>query len=137
MRHQRKAPIFAIAATVLLVCASSGRAIESVRIDASSGAPRIMVDGKPVRARIFCGAPGHRHVHVGSTAGPVSFEFSGVEDEPAKATMHFRFGQVPGDVYLDDIRVVDAGDGHDVVPNCDFEAAQESFDRSWSVWPPG
>jgi hypothetical protein len=33
-------------------------AVESVRIDASTGAPQIIVDGKPVRARIFFGTPG-------------------------------------------------------------------------------
>jgi beta-galactosidase len=136
MHQQQDTRFFSIVATVLLVCASSSRAVETVSIDASSGAPRILVDGKTVRARMFWGAPGNRPVHVGPTPGPVSFEFTAVEDEPAKATLHFRFGQVPGDVYLDDIRVVDAGGGLDCLANCDFEAGQESFDRSWSVWPP-
>jgi hypothetical protein len=125
-----------VIATALIGGGLPAAAIESVRIDASSGAPRILVDGKPVRARLFWGAPGNHPVHVGSTAGPVSFEFTALEDEPAKATLHFRFGQLPGDVFLDDIRVVDIADGHDCIPTCDFEAGQASFDGSWAVWPP-
>ena len=42
---------------------------------------------------------------VSAAGGPVTFEFTPAEDEPQRTTMHFRFGQTPGTVDLDDIRV--------------------------------
>jgi beta-galactosidase len=112
-------------------------AVETVRVDASSGAPRIVIDGKPVRARMFWGGPGARPLPVGPAAREITFVFTATEDEPAKATMHFRFGHTPGDIYLDDIRVVDLADGQSVFPTADFEGGQESFSKSWTFWPTG
>jgi len=111
--------------------------VETVRVDASSGAPRLLVDGKPVRARMFWGAPGSRPLTVGKAGQEATFEFSPAEDEPATATMHFRFGNTPGQVYLDDIRVVDVTTGRDVFPPCDFEDGAEGLRRAWTHWPPG
>jgi hypothetical protein len=74
---------------------------------------------------------------VGKAGQEVAFDFSPAEDEPATATMHFRFGTTPGDVWLDDIRVVDADTGQNVFPACDFEGGADSFSGSWNVWPPG
>ena len=51
--------------------------------------------------------------------------------------MHFRFGTVAGDVYLDDIRVVDLGTGQETLPATDFRRGMEAFHRSWTSWPPG
>ena len=65
----------------------------------------------------------------------MTFEFSPTGDEPATATMHFRFGQTPGDVFLDDIHVVDLGTGKEVFPKSDFEGGMEGFSRSWTIWP--
>ena len=59
-----------------------------------------------------------------------------MEDEPATATMHFRFGSIVGDVYLGDIRVVDLGTGQETLPTTDLDRGMEGFNRSWSVWPP-
>ncbi|MCX5684912.1 MAG: beta-galactosidase, partial [Planctomycetota bacterium] len=116
---------------------AAATAVETVRVDASSGAPRIVIDGKPVRARMFWGAPGARPMPIAAKPQEVAFEFTASEDEPAKATMHFRFGQTAGDIYLDDIRVVDLADGQSVFPAADFEGGQESFTKSWTFWPTG
>jgi beta-galactosidase len=116
---------------------AAAAAAETVRVDASSGAPRIVIDGKPVRARMFFGGPGARPMPAGPAAREVTFDFTATEDEPAKATMHFRFGRTPGDIYLDDIRVVDLADGQSVFPTADFEGGQESFSKSWTFWPTG
>jgi len=51
-------------------------AVETVRVDASSGVPRILVDGKPVRARMFWGGPGTRPLSIGPKAQAVDFEFT-------------------------------------------------------------
>jgi len=96
-----------------------------------------MVDGKPVRARMFWGAPGLRPLPVSTAAQEVTFDFRPIEDEPARATMHLRFGNSPGDVYLDDIRVVDLDDGQEVFPASDFEDGEAGFSRSWTSWPTG
>jgi hypothetical protein len=116
--------------------ATDAAAVENVRVDASSGAPRIVVDGKAVRARIFWGAPSTGTVPAEETGQTLTFEFSPPEDVPAGATMHFRFGSKPGDIYLDDIRCVDLGTGQDVFPVCGFEAGMESFHQAWNIWPP-
>jgi len=128
---------FLIVATLVAFGPAAADAIETVRVDASSGAPRLLVDGKPVRARMFWGAPGSRPLPVGTAAQEVTFDFTAAEDEPAKATMHFRFGNTPGEIYLDDIRVVDLADGQGVFPTADFEGGDESFSKSWTFWPTG
>ena len=122
---------------VLAVWATAAAAVDSVRVDASSGAPRIVVDGKAVRGRMFWGAPSTGSVPPEATGQVFTFEFSPTEDVPAGATMHFRFGNKPGDVYLDDIRCVDLATGQAVFPACDFEAGMQSFHQAWNIWPPG
>lgn len=108
----------------------------AVHVDASGGAPRITVNGKPVRARMFWGAPGARPMHLGSQGQEVSFEFTPTEDESSSATMHLRFGQVPGVVDLDNFRIVEIGTGREVIPVADFEGTEKRFHADWSVWPP-
>ena len=110
---------------------------QTVRVDSARGAPRILVNGKPVRARMFWGGPGGAPVKIGPTGRVVSFEFRPLEDEPEKATMHFRFGREPGVIVLDDIRVTDLDAHRDVVPLCDFESGPDSFGRDWTFWPKG
>lgn len=129
------------AATALaaLVCAASltpeSRAL-TVRVDPSGGAPRLVVDGRPVRARVFWGAPGSSPIPVGPEWMEVRFEFVARHDAAA-GTMHFRFGQEPGEVALDDVRVTDLDTGADLVGNCDFETGPAGFTRDWTVWPTG
>ena len=43
---------------MFLTC-NAAMSVETVRVDASSGAPRLVVDGKPVRARVFWAPPEH------------------------------------------------------------------------------
>lgn len=116
---------------------SAAAAVETVRVDASSGAPRLLVDGRPARARMFWGAPGSRPLPITKSGTQISFEFSPAEDEPSKATMHLRFGHVPGKIYLDDIRVQDLTAGKDLFAPDDFESGPHSFQRSWTFWPTG
>ncbi|MBE3096357.1 MAG: hypothetical protein IMZ55_10460 [Acidobacteria bacterium] len=68
-------------------------AIETVRVDASSGAPRIVIDGNLVRARMFWGTPGSWPLPIAVKPQEVTFDFTASEDEPAKATMHLRVGK--------------------------------------------
>lgn len=107
----------------------------TVRVDASSGAPRLVVNGRPVRARMFWGSPGSGPIALKAGEQEVRFEFSPSQSEPDHATMHFRFGQAPGDIVLDDIRVTDIGSGKDVLSS-DFEGGEADFRREWHIWPP-
>ena len=106
----------------------------TVRVDPAGGAPRLVVDGVPVRARIFWGAPGASPVPITPEWKDVRFEFTASHDAPA-GTMHFRFGPVPGEVSLDDIRVIDLDGPSDLIPRCDFENGLASFQRDWTEWP--
>jgi beta-galactosidase len=109
----------------------------TVRVDPSGGAPRLLVNGKPVRARMFWGAPGGAPLSIGPEGREHSFEFTPTEGEAARATMHFRFGQTPGDIFLDDIRVTDLDADRDVIPLRDFESGPASFTDGWTFWPTG
>lgn len=125
----------AFASAVLAFVASAG-AIESARVQVTNGVPRIVVDGAPVRARMFWGAQRAGLLPVGPAAGEVAFEFTPAEDEPGHATLHFRFGQAPGEVVLDDISVTDLTEPIDTLPAECFEGGTQAFFRAWSVWPP-
>ena len=92
----------------------------TIRVDPAGGAPRLVVNGEPVRARMFWGAPGSAPIPVTPAWKEVRVEFV-ASGSATNGTMHFRFGQEPGDVYLDDIRVVDVELPTKPVVNCDFE----------------
>jgi len=108
----------------------------AVRVEVQGGAPRITVDGRPVRARMFFGIPGSAPVAVGPEPRQVRFEFVAAESAE-NGTLHVRCGAKPGEVDLDDLRVVDAEDGRDVIPLQDFEAGPEALARDWTAWPAG
>ncbi|QEH37807.1 hypothetical protein OJF2_63980 [Aquisphaera giovannonii] len=107
----------------------------TVRVDASNGAPRIVVNGKAVRARMFFGIPGSAAIPVKAGPREVSFEFR-ARDAADTATMHFRFGPKPGTIDLDEVRIVDLDDGREVMPRRGFEDGPGSFAADWSAWPP-
>lgn len=106
----------------------------TVKVQSPNGAPRLMVNGEPVRARMFWGGPGSAPIKTGPQWEEKAFEFVAAADAP-NGTMHFRFGQVPGDVYLDDVRVVDRDSGKDLIPLRDFEGGAQSFASDWTYWP--
>ena len=129
-----------LAAALTAFCTPMTQAALTVRVDASQGAPRLVVNGRPVRARMFFGIyqpsrPAPLAIRAGEQM--VSFDFTALQSEPGGAKMHFRFGQTPGDIDLDNIRVVDLDTNSDALPTCDFEGGQASFDRRWAVWPLG
>jgi len=108
----------------------------TVRVDSPNGTPRILVNGEPVRARMFWGAPGSAPIRITPDWSEVSFDFV-AGGSAANGTMHFRFGDTPGDVFLDDIHVVDLDEKRDLIPRCDFESGPDSFSRDWTFWPTG
>ncbi len=123
--------VAALAATVAVVSA-----VETVRVDVANSVPRILVDGQPVRARMFWGATGGGRLPIGPQGQRVVFEFSALEDELKSATMHFRFGETPGTVVLDEILVEDISDGGAVLGALRFESGDADWNDHWTVWPP-
>jgi len=109
----------------------------TVHVDAVSGAPRLVVNGRPVRARMFFGGPGSAPVRIEPAGRSIEFEFTAENDSQHTGTLHFRFGQTPGDAFLDNIRIEDVTSGKGVTPVSDFENGPDSFSRAWTFWPPG
>lgn len=128
---------WAILASLSVLAASKTSKGLTVRVETPSGAPRLVVNGQPVRARMFFGGPGSAPIRIEPAGRSVEFEFVAQEDAPATGTLHFRFGQIPGDVFLDNIRIVDTASGKEVAPACDFESGPDAFSRDWTFWPPG
>lgn len=106
----------------------------TVRVESPNGAPRIVVDGQPVRARMFYGGPGWTAIGIGAEWKPVEFDFTATGDAD-NGTMHLRFGPSAGEVLLDEIEVIDITTKTDLIPHTDFEAGQTQFDRDWTHWP--
>ncbi len=123
------------ALVLLILAAGLSASALTVRVDPRSGAPCVVVNGQPVRSRMFWGAPGSAPIPVTTAWKEASFEFV-ASATAASGTMHFRFGHTPGEVYLDDIHVVDLDASIDLIPLCDFESGPDSFKRDWTFWPP-
>lgn len=115
---------------------SASSAPLTVRIESPAGAPRLVVNGRPVRARMFFGGPGSGPIAIESAGRAYQFEFLAEDDSRGKGTLHFRFGQTPGEVFLDNIRVEALGTGRESNVMSDFEGGPQSFGRDWESWPP-
>lgn len=126
--------LFAFLSLAFFLCHPCGAL--TVQVDSACGAPRWVVNGKPVRARVFWGGPGPSSVKATIEGQKVEFEFTALQNADT-GTMHFRFGAAPGDIFLDDIQVIDLDANSDLVPVCNFEEGQKSFDRDWTCWPRG
>lgn len=122
------------AAALACAWAAAAPALE-VRVDPAGGAPRLTVDGRPVRARMFWGAPGAAPLRATTNGTTIAFEFTAT-GAATNGTIHFRFGAQAGDVFLDDIEILDLDAGRPLLTRCDFEAEQGSFGRDWTFWPP-
>jgi len=132
----RTCAILITCVTLSTLAASKNPDPLSARVDASSGAPRLLVNGKPVRPRMFFGGPGSGIIKIEPAGRLVDFEFVAQDDAPGNGTLHFRFGHTAGDIFLDNIRIVDLASGKDVSPLSDFEGGQDSFSQQWTFWPP-
>lgn len=126
------ASLFLAFSTVLI---ASPLAALDVRVRTKNDVPLIHVDGRPVRGRMFFGIPGRSEIAIHKGENQVSFSFEAIETEPSHATMHLRFGQQPGTILLDDIRVVEEGSGREVIPLCTFDDGMADFRRDWTHWP--
>lgn len=125
---------FAVCLAAATATVSTLAAPLTVRVDPAGGAPRLVVNGEPVRARMFWGGPGSAPLPVSPEWKETRFEFI-ARHTTTNGTMHFRFGPAAGEIILDDIQVTDLDAYRDVVPRCDFENGPASFKRDWTFWP--
>ena len=125
---------FAVSFVIVAASVSTFASPLTVRVDPAGGAPRLVVNGEPVRARMFWGAPGSAPIPVAPAWKEIRFDFT-ARDNASTGTMHFRFGPTAGEIILDDIQVTDLDAGRDIVPRCDFESGPASFKRDWTFWP--
>jgi beta-galactosidase len=123
------------AASLLSSTAHADPGTLRVRVDASNGAPRLTVNGVPVRARFFYGQPASGTLHVSETGTRQQFEFVADRDVDAAGTLHFRFGQRLGDIYLSGLNVTDITAQKVLIEN-DFHTVQPTITPDWRSWPP-
>ncbi|MCL5271197.1 MAG: hypothetical protein M1457_11775, partial [bacterium] len=106
----------------------------TVRVDSAGGAPRLVVNGQPVRGRMFWGGPGSAPIRISPEWQEVAFEFT-ARGSATDGTMQLRFGQEPCNVYLDDIHVTDLDGGTDLIAPTAFEGGPDSYKPDWTYWP--
>ncbi len=121
---------------ILMLMAVSTSAEVTVRVRPTRGGPQIHVNGKPVSPRFFFGLPGSGTSTVDENWTQHAFEFTPGAEIATAGTLHFRFGQLAGEIWLADVRIVDAETGRDVMSPGSF-AATQTFNEVWNLWPPG
>jgi len=124
-----------IAALVMCLLCPPTFATVTVRVKDTPGGPQIHVNGEPVPPRFFWGSMNVGSLSVSTEWQEYSFDFvPGRVD--GGGTLHFRFAQQPGHVWLGDVRIVDAATGVDVLPAGSF-STPDAFAATWSTWPVG
>ncbi len=121
---------------ILILATGSANAALTVRVQPTPGGPQIHVNGKPVPPRFFFGVPRSGTSTIDEIWMQHAFEFTPGADVKSAGTLHFRFGQLAGEVWLADVRIVDVETGSDVLSPGSF-AATQTFNEVWNLWPPG
>ncbi|MDR0869918.1 MAG: hypothetical protein LBN39_03915 [Planctomycetaceae bacterium] len=133
-------------AALFFVLTTAVFSAETVRVGSRSvsgtrGVPQILVDGQPVRSRMFFGNPGSLPIAIGTEAKRYSFDFQPVESEPKTATMHIRLDAKPQTVLFDDILLeeldADGKTQRNVFGTCKFDNGQDDFKKEWTFYPQG
>ncbi len=101
---------------LLLLVANTAFAL-TVGVESPHGAPRLVVDGQPVRARMFWGGPGAAPIRITNDWQEIGFEFTAAASA-TNGTLHLRFEDAPGEVEISGIKAT----GLDI--------------SRWHVWPP-
>ena len=108
----------------------------TVRVQNTAGGPQICVNGAAIPPRFFWGSENSGRLAVGEKWVEHAFEFTPDPDVAGNGTLHFRFSDTPGEVWIKALRLTDAATGADVLPPETF-ATEENFARTWNVWPVG
>lgn len=108
----------------------------TVRVQRTAGGPQIFVDGQPVPPRFFWGNQAPGYLMAEEAWSERSFEFSPEADVPGNGTLHFRFGDTVGEVWIKDLRLTDAITGEDILPSGSV-TSPDAFAQTWNLWPLG
>ncbi len=106
-----------------------------VRVRETQGGPQIQVNGRSVPPRFFWGQERGGRMTLSSNWAEHSFDFTPDTEVNGNGTLHFRFADKPGEVWLKDLRMTDTVTGADVLPLGSF-ASPQAFADSWRIWPP-
>jgi len=121
---------------ILILTAGPAVAALTVRVQPTRGGPQIRVNGQSVPPRFFFGVPRSGTSTIDEQWTEHAFEFTPGADVKAAGTLHFRFGQTAGEVWLSDLRMVDVETGNDVLSPDSLSTAAK-FNEVWNLWPPG
>lgn len=102
-------------------------------VETRDGVPRFTIDGVPVRSRIFFGLPGSVPIAVTPKYQRFEMDFFASQDARKKGTMHFRFGTLPGEIDLDNVKIVDKETGALIAGPFSFDS-QDEFTKNWTAW---
>ncbi|MDO5112913.1 MAG: beta-galactosidase [Planctomycetia bacterium] len=106
---------------------------ESVRVQSIQGVPQIVVDGKPVRSRMFWGGMGVPHIYSQTEFQKHTLTFKPLLDSDGRGTLHFRFGVNAGHFVIDDLAIQEVETGKWIAGPYSFEK-ESDFSDHWSVW---
>jgi hypothetical protein len=106
----------------------------TVRVQNTPGGPQIHLNGTPIPPRFFFGSMNSGSVRAKPEWQEFSFDFRPGVAVVRTGTLHFRFSQTAGEVWLADVRLRDAQTGEDVLPVGSF-ATPEALAQNWSTWP--
>ncbi|MCE5238794.1 beta-galactosidase [bacterium] len=118
---------------IVVLCASSLWAGITVRVQNTPGGPQIHLNGKPIPPRFLWGSMNSGPVAIKPEWQEISFEIRPGQVD-GTGTLHFRFNQTPGEVWIAEVRIQDAQTGADVLPPGSF-ATPEGLAANWSTWP--
>lgn len=104
-----------------------------VALDSTKGAPRILVNGKPVRARMLFGNPGSRPFELGLETQQHGFDFEPFEDS-SDSTLRLDFTETLGEVFVDGFEVFDLD--RQEVRSEPLAPSPSEFRSNWSMLPP-
>ena len=128
--------VSALALSVVPVASTAQTPPLTVRVDARSGAPRLTVNGKPRRARFFYGQPASGVLLATTEGKRYTFEFVADRSVDHAATMHWRFGQIPGNIYISGLQIMDVSTGDQVIAG-DLNTIRPNLGPDWQSWPIG
>lgn len=102
-------------------------------VETIDGVPMMTIDGEPVRSRIFWGRVGSSPVRLTPEFQKIEFTFRPAADSEGIGTVHFRFGQDPGTIFLDDFEIVEKETGRQLAGPYRFEK-ESDLTEWWKTW---
>ena len=120
---------------LIWVAAAYGREPLSVRV-ATTGRTADPCQRNSSAAALFWGSENSGNIRADADWSTCQFDLTPERDAPGNATLHFRFADTPGEVWIKELRFIDTVTGADVLPSGSF-ASEAAFQQCWSVWPQG